>query len=1189
MHLRSADEAGDGVERRPAGAPSPPALRFGIRFKLIVVVSAIAAMTLLSGLLTWSSYSEVEHLLAAVTRGNLPSVSSALKLSEATARLAAAAPALDGSGSQFQRQSNFIALQQQTDRLRGLIENLSGVAADSSQLDELRGLMAAIGDNIIGRNALVDRRLHLADRMRAVTGQAEELDEEVHALLDSRTGDPTVAAIVNAVDLIRSAGAAATLDKLAAKRRDFDDEIRKMAVLVEAGAKTDRTHDLARRVMALGNGADNAFELRSQQLLTDARLAASNDEGRDLVARTSSAVGRLVTAAEADAASNEEQAEQALSRGRRMMLVIGLFTFVGPLAFVWFYIGRNIVGRMAAVAGAMHRIVAGDYQAPIPRTGNDEITDMAGALAVFRDAMARLQDSTSALKESEARLRTILDTSPLALAISRADDTLLYVNPRWCELYATPEAEAVGAKASSFYADPADRGRIVALVRRTGYVGNYESRMRRGDGHEFWAMMSAAAIDMDGERAFIVSTFDITKRKEQEDALAEAKRLAEDASQAKSLFLATMSHEIRTPMNGVLTMAQLLEDMNLPPEQKEMARVIRDSATSLLTIINDILDFSKIESGKLQLEAVELSIVEIVEGVAELLSPRALEKGIGLITYVDPALPARLVGDPVRIRQIVTNLAGNAVKFTERGYVRIAVEARDAGERPLRLRFSVSDTGIGLDAEQQAHLFEPFIQADTTISRRYGGTGLGLSICRRLVAMMGGDIGVSSKVGEGSTFWFEIPAPVIAEEPEQGPDLAGVGVLVLAEGPVAAEAIRQYLGHLGAQVAVVASTDGALAAVRAAALAGWRYDVVLLDGAQDFKLRVSVARALQAAAGDGAATRIVMVAPHAIYSSAAIEARDAGLYATLAKPIHRWALWRTVAAAAGRGFLQDEEEETGGVDESYTPPSMEEAAAAGALILVAEDNPTNQVVIRRLMERLGYAIELVSNGVEAWERMQIRDYGLLLTDCHMPEMDGYELTARVRQWEAETLSRMPIVALTADALSGTARKCQDCGMDAFLAKPVDLELLDGTIRRLLPRAVALRRRRGSNGEPEAASGRAVQDGEADGTPVLDLTPMREIFGSVGDEARELLGLFVDSTRPLVDDLARAVADEDMEAAREAAHSCKGAANSAGCFRFGRLCAEMEQACARGDAAMAATLAQPLAAAFQEAVDAIARV
>jgi len=1169
--------------------------RFGIRAKLVIAIGAVGAMILFGASLTWFSYTEIERLLAAMTRTNLPSVSNALKLSEATARLAAAAPALDGSMSQFQRQSNFVALQQQTEGLLGLLDGLAGAATDQNRVEELRSMIAAFADNVVDRNILVDRRLQLSERARARAEAISQLDIEVRGSVEWLNNDQLLAAVVLASTILRETVTAPDIEKIGELRESYDEQVRRLALLsdgIGTGPAADRARALTRRVLALGTGAENVFELRTLQMLTNARLAAANDEGRDLVARTSSAVGRLVSAAEADATDNERRAEAAVQNGRYTLLVVAMLTFIGPLLFVWLYLGRNLVGRLTGLAEAMHRIVQGDFHTPIPDGGKDEIADMAAELVVFRDAMAKVSDSTQALIESENRLRRILDTSPLALAISTvADHRLVLVNPRWTELYQVADRQAVGLDASTVYADPANLGRLVELVTRNGFVTGFECRMRTRDGRDFWAMLSAAEIEMDGETAVIVSSTDISRHKEEEAALAEAKRMAEDANQAKSLFLATMSHEIRTPMNGVLTMAHLLEDMKLPPEQHEMTRVIRDSATSLLTIINDILDFSKIEAGRLPLEVMEASPVDLVEDVAELLAPRAREKGISLITHIDPDLPARVLGDPVRLRQIVTNLVGNAIKFTDSGYVRMSVESADPHARPLALTLSVIDTGIGLDANQKARLFEPFMQADATISRRYGGTGLGLSICRRLVELMAGEIAVETMPGRGSTFRVTVPLDVAVSAPEPGPDLAGIAVLVLAEGPVVAEGLRRYLGHLGAQVAVVVTAEGALAAVRAAALAGWSYDVMLLDGGQDYRQCLGLAGALmQIAATEGGMRVVVMAAPSGL-ASATAEARAAGLFALLPKPVRRRALWRTVAAAAGRGRLEDESgagDSPAGAEALFEAPSIAEAAAAGALILIAEDNPTNTVVIRHLMERLGYACEIVANGAEAWERMRIRDFGLLLTDCHMPEMDGYELTHRVREAERDSGRRMPIVALTADALSGTARRCRDSGMDDFLAKPIDLAQLDETLRRLLPAAQTLRRRRAAPAEPVAVIPAVAPAPAPDDEPLLlDLEPMRSLFGAIGPEAREMLALFIETTRPQVEEMWAALAEGDLATAREAAHAAKGAGFSAGATRFAQLCATIETACAEDEHATATALLPRATAVFAETEAAVA--
>ncbi len=644
---------------------------------------------------------------------------------------------------------------------------------------------------------------------------------------------------------------------------------------------------------------------------------------------------------------------------------------------------------------------------------------------------------------------------------------------------------------------------------------------------------------------------------------------AEAAAKAKADFLAVMSHEIRTPMNGVLTMADLLHESRLDDEQRGMAQIVRDSARSLLTIINDILDFSKIEAGKLALEEVEIDLADLVRGVAELLGQQAAEKTLELVAFVDPALPRRLIGDPTRLRQILVNLTGNAIKFTEHGSVGVA--ARRARDGSLRLE--ISDTGIGLTPAQQARLFQPFEQADTSTARKYGGTGLGLSICRRLVELMDGRIGVTSAPGAGSTFWFEIPLrPTAAQPAADRVDFAGLRLLALIETPALAEAVAGYLGATGIETDRAANGDDALDRLCTAAAAGRPYQILLLDHRLLDNPALSFGRAVLAdpTLGD---TRILLLAPRGLASSRA-EAARLGFAGSVVKPLHRADLLKAIGQATGRTIdLADIATGSNATPLERRAPSREAALAAGSLILVAEDNPTNQIVIAKLLSRLGYQADIVANGARAWAALQQTRYGLLLTDCHMPEMDGYELTRRIRA--AETDHRLPIIALTADALADTARLCLAAGMDGYLPKPIELKDLATTLAHWLADAEA----------PPAIAPPLPIDDRAE-LPVFDVERVIETFGVLDEEAIALLGTFIETTEPVLDDLDAAIVAENWSEVRRHAHAAAGAARMAGAVAMAALCSDVEQRAAAGDPD-AGPLAHGIRPAFAAAGAAIA--
>ena len=676
-------------------------------------------------------------------------------------------------------------------------------------------------------------------------------------------------------------------------------------------------------------------------------------------------------------------------------------------------------------------------------------------------ARATAEEVRKRAEVAEAKFHNIVELAPDAIVMTDVDGRIVLSNRQTELLFGFTADELRGKPVEALV--PADcwarhRQDCARFIEKPAVKSmgmDFDLMGCRRDGNEFPVQISLSHVDFEEGRLVIAAIRDVSRQKTHDLELRAAKEAAEAGAKAKSEFLATMSHEIRTPMNGVIGMTGLLLDTSLTPEQREYAEAVRVSGQALLDIINDILDFSKIEAGKLDLETVDFDLRVLVEEVVMLLAERAHSKGLELASLVQVSVPTAVRGDPGRVRQVLTNLLGNAIKFTGRGEivvnVSVADSTRDPGPQHVNIRFDVTDTGIGMAPEQCALVFERFTQADSSTSRRYGGTGLGLAICKMLTQLMHGHIGVESMPGQGSTFWFIVPlqrqAGVQQGQIVSSRSLRGQRVLIVDDHAVNRRILEHQLGIHGILHESVNDGMQALATMKRSAAKGTPFDLAILDLHMPGMDGLELARKIKA---DSALSRVRLVLLTSLGRRGDAKiAQEAGILAYLTKPVRQDQLIECLTLVMARS-------ERTAVRTDDQPPLMitrhslsEAQAQRSPRVLVVEDNPVNQKVAAKMLEKLGCRVDVAANGREAVEGLARIQYLLVFMDCQMPEMDGFEATRLIRQQE-RAWGHIPIVAMTANARAEDHARCLAIGMDDYLSKPVQLQDVAEILRRWLP-------------------------------------------------------------------------------------------------------------------------------------------
>jgi PAS domain S-box-containing protein len=930
---------------------------------------------------------------------------------------------------------------------------------------------------------------------------------------------------------------------------------------------------------------------------------------------TRAAVGRVVVGL------SRAPAMAALQRQAELTSLFTLMAAVAGATVVFVLIG-TWTHRLNRLVVASERIAQGDLNHAIDEHRADEIGRLSDGYEQMRQAVRQrdaelrhfngtlqqqVQERTRSLEEAFQTTDSILRRMPVGIMIVGPDKSIRQVNEAAVSLMGLQSGDQIVGEKCHRRVCPAEEGKCPVLDCGQS-VDNSERSVLRADGTRISVLKTVVPIVLHGEEMLLEAFVDITAQKRAEATLKAAKEAAEAADRAKSRFLATMSHEIRTPLNGIVGTVDLLRQTNLDENQRRYTQIAKSSADALLTVINDILDFSKIEAGRMELDVVTFDLHELVEDVTRTAALVAARKNIEINCFVDAGVPEVVKGDSGRLRQVLTNLLNNAIKFTEQGHIVVRVTPDQPAEGPPLARFSVSDTGIGIPADRLDRLFSSFSQVDSSTTRKYGGSGLGLAISKRLAELMGGAIGVESAVGKGSTFWFTVSLPTAGHSARLSPspilpDMRRLRVIAVDDNTVNCEILQQQLTLWNIEGITASSGTQALQMMQEAAERGMPFDLAILDwhmpGMDGFELAQAIRKC-----DTLRSTKLVMLTSieDQIRST---ELRSLGFSGYLIKPVGQSQLFDTISSA----FTKAEPPSPCGSGAFPSLAGAESSMARSKIhILLAEDNDINQMVAAAILAKAGFTCDVVDNGVRAVDAALTGRYDVVLMDCQMPEMDGFEAAREIRKREKEKGvaqdASLPIVALTANAIKGDREACLRAGMDDYVSKPIDHFKLCAAIRSAMARSRWRRTSEpclgpsGSASTPKLTDAGCTNQGTTPSYSIshaLSRLPVAPTDANVPQQSetaapvsvhplnvselsarcmnnidftRRILGKFQDRVAEDLAALARTLADKKMVEAAQLAHSLKGAAANLAAPAVRATAAEVETLSRAGDMAQA---------------------